>query len=58
MDDFRCWVRNHYNKMTEETKEDKKYYRVQFGAFSKKANAVAFAEKMKAQGIDCIIKYY
>ena len=58
MDDFRGWVRNHYNKMTEETKEDKKYYRVQFGAFSKKANAVAFAEKMKAQGIDCIIKYY
>lgn len=32
------------------------YYRVQLGAFKNKANADAYAEKLKAQGIDAIVK--
>lgn len=32
------------------------YYRVQLGAFKSKENAQAYADKLKAQGIDAIVK--
>ncbi len=37
--------------------DDKKYYRVQVGAFSSKANAESMLKKLKAAGFDGFIKY-
>jgi hypothetical protein len=36
---------------------DKKYYRVQVGAFSSKANAESMLKKLKAAGFDGFIRY-
>lgn len=38
--------------------EEKKYYRVQVGAFKNKANAENLMAKIKASGFSCIIKEY
>jgi len=37
--------------------DDKKYYRVQVGAFSSKANAESMLKKLKAAGFDGFIRY-
>lgn len=39
------------------TGDDKKYYRVQVGAFSSKANAESMLKKLKAAGFDGFIRY-
>ena len=54
MDSFRNAVKE---RLLEEEKEEKKYYRVQIGAFSTKSNAEAFLNKVKAAGFtDAFIK--
>jgi len=44
-------------KAPEVPADQKKYYRVQVGAFSKKENADALMEKVKAAGFDAYMKY-
>jgi len=39
------------------TGDDKKYYRVQVGAFTSKANAESLLKKLKAAGFDGFIRY-
>jgi hypothetical protein len=54
MDSFRKTVKE---RLQEEEKEAKKYYRVQIGAFSTKSNAEVILAKVKAAGFtDAIIK--
>ena len=56
MDSFRADVRSGLN--TPGSTAPKKYYRVQLGAFSVKANADAMLRKVKAAGFtDALIKY-
>lgn len=56
MDTFRAEVKS--GLVVAETAAPKKYYRVQLGAFSVKANADAFLRKVKAAGFtDAFIKY-
>lgn len=54
MDSFRNAVKV---RLQEEEKEEKKYYKVQIGAFSSKSNAEALLNKVKAAGFtDAFIK--
>jgi N-acetylmuramoyl-L-alanine amidase len=60
MDTFRAAVKAGLAEKTEpETPagSDKKYYRVQVGAFSCKANAESMLKKLKAAGFDGFIRY-
>lgn len=48
---------NYVNSMLNgDTAEKQEYYRVQMGAFKSKENAENYAEKLKKQGIDAIVK--
>lgn len=55
MDDFRQAVKSKMAEMTNPT--EKKYYRVQVGAFTKKASADALLTKLKADGYNGYIKH-
>lgn len=59
MDTFRADVKKLLDAASPETPTtQKKYYRVQLGAFSVKANADAMLKKVKAAGFtDVFIKY-
>jgi hypothetical protein len=60
MDTFRAAVKAGLAEKTEpktSAGDDKKYYRVQVGAFSSKANAESMLKKLKAAGFDGFIKY-
>ena len=59
MDNFRADVKAAMKPVPATGKaESGKYYRVQLGAFSQKANADKLAKELKAKGYDTIIKYY
>lgn len=53
MDTFRSDVK----KLLETSNTQKKYYRVQVGAFSVKTNAEALQKKLKAAGFDAVLKH-
>lgn len=56
-DSYGYQIVNILNKVLKiDIEEPKKYYRVQTGSFSVKANAIALQDKLKAAGFDCIIK--
>ena len=60
MDTFRAAVKAGLAEKPEKEMpagDDKKYYRVQVGAFSSKANAESMLKKLKAAGFDGFIKY-